>query len=100
VKKLDWLSLMLLAGNLADTRKRLAPGERVTLGRYLRRCLPPLYGREIARQLRTGELYLWIDGRPAVGTDVLVQRDSRVLVYVRQGDTVRIVDPDPEAALN
>lgn len=98
--KLDWLSLTVLAGNLADAPKRLALGERITLRRYLRRCLPSPYWREIAARLRAGELYLWIDGQPAVDVNVLVERDSRVLVYVRQDDGVRIVDPDPETTLN
>jgi hypothetical protein len=100
VKELDWLSLMLLAGNLADTPRPLAPGERITLRRYLRRCLPSLQGREIAARLRARELHLWIDGRPATDSRVLVERASRVLVYVRQGNGVRIVEPDPEAWLN
>jgi hypothetical protein len=100
VETLDWLSLTLLAGNLADTRKRLAPGERITLRRYLQRCLPPPYSREIAARLRARELYLWIDGRPAAGLDVLMQRDSSVLIYVRLSEGVRIVEPDPEAMLN
>jgi hypothetical protein len=100
VRKLDWLSLTLLAGNLADTPKRLAPGERITLRRYLQRCLPPLYSREIAARLRARELHLWIDDRPAADGNVLVERASRVLVYVRQGDGVRLVEPDPAAGLN
>jgi hypothetical protein len=99
VKKLDWLSLTLLAANLADTAKRLAPGERITLRRYLQRCLPPPYSREIAARLRARELHFWVDGWPA-HVNVLVERASRVLVYVRQGDAVRIVDPDPAAGLN
>jgi hypothetical protein len=100
VKKLDWLSLTLLAGNLAATPRRLAPGERVTLRRYLQRCLPSPHCREIAARLRARELYLWIDGRPAADANILVERDSRMLIYVRQRDGVRIVDPDPEAWLN
>jgi hypothetical protein len=76
---------MLVAGNLADTQKRLAPGERITLRRFLQRCLPSPYWREIAARFRARQLYLWIDGRPAADVNVLVERDSRVLVYVRQG---------------
>jgi hypothetical protein len=100
MRELDWLSLVFLAGNLADTTRRVAPGERITLRRYLQRCLPSPYGREIAGRLRARELHLWIDGRPAADTSVLVERASRVLVYVRQGDGVRIVESDPEAGLN
>jgi hypothetical protein len=100
VKKLDWFYLTLLAGNLADARKRLAPGERITLRRFLQRCLPRPYWREIAARLRARELHLWVDGRSAADVNVLIERTSRVLVYVRQGDGVRIVDPDPAAVLN
>lgn len=78
MKRLDWLSLMLLAANVADTSTRLAPGERITLRRYLRRCLPPPYDREIAARLRARELYLWVDGQPAVDTNVLVEHESQV----------------------
>jgi hypothetical protein len=45
MEQLDWLSLACLAGNLADTPRRLAPGERITLQRYLRWCLPSPYAR-------------------------------------------------------
>jgi outer membrane biogenesis lipoprotein LolB len=51
-------------------------------------------------RLRAWELCLWIDGRPAPDTDVLVEQASRVVLYVHQGNTVRLVDPDPQAALN
>jgi hypothetical protein len=35
-----------------------------------------------------------------IDTNVLVERDSRVLLYIRHGVGVRIVEPDPEASLN
>lgn len=102
MQKLDWLCLMLLAGNLVATQESLRAGERVTLRWYLRRRLPAAHAREIATRLRAREFYLWIDGRSVVASDpdVLVERDSRVLVYVRTGNGLRIVEPDPEAALN
>lgn len=101
-KKLDWLELALLAGTLAATRGSLAAGERLTLRRYLRRRLPAACAREIAARLRAREFHLWVDGRPVAATDrdVRVERDSRVVVYVRTGQGVPIVDPDPEATLN
>jgi hypothetical protein len=102
MQRLDWLCLTLLAGNLAATREALEPGERVTLRRYLQRRLPATYAREIAARLRAREFYLWIDGRPVVyaDLDVVVERDSRVLLFVRTANAVRIIEPDPEAALN
>jgi hypothetical protein len=100
VRELDSLALVLLAGNLADTPRRLARGERITLRRYLQRCLPSPYGQEIAARLRARELHLWVDGRPATDTSVLVERTSRVLLYVRQGNGVWIIEADPEAGLN
>jgi hypothetical protein len=100
VERLDLVSLACLAANLADTPRRLAPGERITLRRYLRRCLPPPYAREIRARLRAKELYLGVDGRPVTHTGILLERESRVLVYVRQGGGVLIVEPDPEAGLN
>ena len=100
MKRLDWLSLRLLAANVADTSTRLAPGERVTLRHYLRRCLPSPYDREVAARLRARELSLWVDGQPAVDANVLVERQSQVLMYVQQGDGVRIIEADPEAGLN
>jgi hypothetical protein len=99
-ERLDWISLVCLAANLAETPRRLAPGERITLGRCLRRCLPFPFAREIRARLRAQELYLSVDGRPVTHTGILLGRESRVVVYVRQGGGVLIVEPDPEAGLN